>query len=190
VQDPPARLRRDPEGIEQGGIDGGVAEPHPVVAQAGRVEGGAQDAQRLGRAVGRRRADELDSRLEELPRLPPLGPHAAVGVREVGEAQRRLGAGVARGHDAGDRQRHVRAQGEGVAALVEQLVSRARIVELRAFQRRGVLERRRVDLAVAARLEHASHRLRDRAQLAHLVGQHVAGSAGDPVGHRSGSDRI
>ena len=74
---------------------------------------------------GAGRADELDAR--------PAGTRAsgrgagvtcAVGVGDVAEAQRRLGRLVARGHDARDRHRHVRAQREHVAVVVEHAVGR------------------------------------------------------------------
>ncbi len=51
-------------------------------------------------------------------------------------------------------------------------------------EHRLVLERRRVHLAVAVALEHAAQSVGDRAQLARLVGQHVAGAAGDRMHHR------
>ena len=62
--------------------------------------------------------------------------------------------------------------------------------ELRAITEavRGVFEARGYGEIYTPALEYAS--TLERAELAHLVGQHVAGSAGDPVGHRSGSDRI
>ena len=96
-------------------------------------------------------ADELDPRLQQLAVLPALGPHGAVGVGDVAEAQRQLGVRVARGDDARDRDRHVRAQHEHVALLVEQLVRGVGGRRVPARQHLLVLERRRVDLAVAAR---------------------------------------
>ena len=68
-----------------------VAEADPVVAQADGVERVAQDGQRLGGSLRRGRADELDPGLQELAHLAAVRAHAAVGVGEVAEAQRRLG---------------------------------------------------------------------------------------------------
>ena len=48
-----------------------------------------------------------------------------------------------------------------------------------------VLQRGRPDLAVAVVLEDAADGLGDVAQLAHLVGQHVAGAGGNGVDLRA-----
>ena len=136
--------------------------------------------------VGRGGADQLDPGLEELARLAALRAHAAVGVREVAEAQRRLGVAVARRDQARDRDRHVRAEHEHLAVLVEHAVRGAARVHVGALERALVLERRRVDLAVAGPLEHLADAVGHRAQLAHLVGQEVSRSAGDAIDHRPG----
>ena len=104
---------------------------------------------------GRGRADQLDARLQQLARLPALRAHAAVAVREVAEAQRRLARGVAGGDDARDRHGHVRAQHEHGAGLVEHAVGGLRFGHVGAREHRLVLERGRVDLAVAVALEDA-----------------------------------
>ena len=86
-----------------------------------------------------------------------------------------------------DEMRELRAITDALHATFEQYgygEVRTPAIEYEEVLRRGgvaarehllVLERRRGDLAVAARVEHAAHRRLDRAQLAHLVGQHVAG---------------
>jgi len=83
------------------------AHAHAVVAQARRVQGATQHRQRLHRPVRGRRADQLDARLQELARLPALGPDGPVGVGEIAEAQRRIRGGVARPDDPRDRHGHV-----------------------------------------------------------------------------------
>ena len=55
--------------------------------QAGGVERGAENLQHLDRALRSVGSDQLDARLQELPLLPPLWAHRAVGVREVTETQ-------------------------------------------------------------------------------------------------------
>ena len=66
--------------------------------------------------------------------------------------------------------------------VVEHAVGRLRAA-VAAAQHALVLDRRRVDLAVAVALEDAAQRVGDRAQLPHLVGQHVARAARDAVDH-------
>ncbi len=134
---------------------------------------------------GAGRADELDTGLQQLPRLAALGAHAAVAVRQVAEAQRRLAALIARRDDARDRHGHVRAQNEDGPRLVEHAVGRLSFGHLGAREHRLVLQRRRVHLAIAVTLEHAAKRVRDRADLARLFGKHVAGAAWDWVDHGS-----
>ena len=176
------RSAATPERLQQRRVQRRVAEPDAVGLQAGGVERRAQHRQRLGGALRARDADQLDPGLQELARLPALRAHAAVGVREVAEAQRRLGVGVAGRDQPRDRDRHVRAQHEHVAVLVEHPVGRAAAPAMSARSKvLLVLERGRVDLAVAGALEHGAHAVGHRAQLAHLVGQHVARSAGDAV---------
>ena len=140
---------------------------------------------RLGRPLGRGGADQLDPGLQELARLAALRANPAVAVGVVGEAQRQLRGGVAGADDARDRDRHVRAQHQDLAVLVEDAVGGPDAVERAATEHRLVLERGRGDLAVAGGVERRAHRLDDRAQLAHLVGQHVACPAGDRNDHRA-----
>ena len=128
--------------------------------------------------AGARHADQLDAALEELARLPGAALRGAVGVGEVAEAERRLGVRVAGGHHAGDRDRHVRAQRQHLPCLVEEPVARAGRALVADAQHLLVLERGRPHLAVAGALEGAAQALRQRAQLAHLVGEHVAGPLG------------
>jgi hypothetical protein len=103
-------------------------------------------------------------------------------VREGAEAQRRLDVRIARGHQPRDRDGHVRAQQEHRAVVVEEPVDA--VAAGHPAHDRLVLDRRRPHLAVAEALEHGAHRLGDRTQLAHLVGQDVAGPGGDRV-HRA-----
>ena len=90
MEDALPRLGRHRERVEKRAVQRGVPEADAVVAQPGGVERAAQDAERLGRALGRRRADQLDARLQEFAGLAALRSHAAVGVREVAEPQGRL----------------------------------------------------------------------------------------------------
>ena len=143
LQDRRARRLRHAQRVEQRRVQRRVAQPDAVGVQADGVEHLAQQLERLDRAVRARRADELDPRLQHLPRLPALRAHGAVGVGEVAEAQRRSGRRVARRHHARDRDRHVRAQHEHVALLVEQPVGGLGRRRVAARQRRLVLERRR-----------------------------------------------
>jgi len=107
-------------------------------------------------------------------------------VREVAEAQRRLARAVAGGDDARDRHGHVRAQHEHSAGLVEHAVGRPRLGHVGAREHRLVLERRRVNLAVAVALESAAQDVGDRAHLARLFWEHVARAARDRVDHLDG----
>jgi hypothetical protein len=169
--------------VEQGRVERGVAEADAVVGEADRVERLAEHRQGLGGAGRPGNADQLDPGLEHLAVLPALGPHRAVGVRDVAEAQRRIRARVAGRDDARDRDRHVRAQHEHVALLVEQLVGGVGRRGVAAREHLLVLERGRVDLSVAVRVEDAAELLRHRVELAHLVRQDVARAA------RRGVDR-
>ena len=185
VQDLRPRALRHAGAVEQPRVQRRVAEPDPVVLQPGRVERRAQHGQRLGRALRPGRADELDPRLQDLARLPALRAHGAVGVRRSSRsaaAARRVG--VAGGDHARDRDRHVRAQHEHVAVLVEELVGGVGRGRVAAREHLLVLQRGRRDLAVAARVEHAADRLGDRAQLAQLVRQDVARAATGSGGSR------
>ncbi len=160
-----------------------VPEPDAVAAQPDRVQRAAQDRERLGGAGRARRADELDPGLEELAHLAAVRAHRAVGVGDVAEAQRRIGRRVARRDEPRDRDGHVGAQREDLAVVVEHPVRRRHVRPRRLGHDALVLDRRRVDLAVAVALEDGAQRLRDRAQLAHLVRQDVARAAGDRVDH-------
>ena len=177
-----AVLLVDPEAAQQRGIERGVAEADPIALQADGVQRVAQHGQRLGRPRGPGGADELDAGLQELAHLAAVRRDLPVGVGDVAEAQRRLGRLVARGHDARDRHGHVRAQGQHVAVVVDHAVGRLHAA-VAAAQDGLVLDRRRVDLAVAVALEDAAQGVGDRAQLPHLVGEHVAGAARDAVDH-------
>jgi hypothetical protein len=172
----------DAQAGQQRRVQGGVAEADAIALEADGVQRVAEHRQRLRRAGGARGADELDAGLEELAHLAAVRRDLAIGVGDVAEAQRRLGGLVARGHHARDRDRHVRAQREHVAVVVDHSVGRLD-APVAAAQGRLVLDRRRVDLAVAVELEDAAQGVRDRAQLPHLVGQHVAGPARDAVDH-------
>ena len=83
--------RSTPMPSQQAAEEAGVAEADARARQARRVERRAQHLEHLDRAAGRVGADQLDPGLEELALLPALRAHRAVGVREVAEAQRRLG---------------------------------------------------------------------------------------------------
>ena len=145
----------DPQAAEQGRIQRGVAQPDAIALQADRIERVAQHGERLGRAGGPGRPDELDAGLQELAHLAAVRRDLPVGVGDVAEAQRRLGRRVARRHHARDRHGHVGAQGEHVAVIVDDAVGRLHAA-VAAAQHRLVLDRRRVDLAVAVELEDAA----------------------------------
>jgi hypothetical protein len=172
----------DPDPAQERRIERGVAEAHSVALQADSIEGVAEDRERLGRPGGAGGAHELDAGLQELAHLPAVGRDAPVGVGDVAEAQRRLGGLIAGGDDARDRDRHVCAQGQDVAVVVDHAVGRLHAA-VAAAQHGLVLDRRRVDFAVAVQLEDAAQGVRDGAQLPHLVGEHIAGSARDAVDH-------
>ena len=178
------RLGRHTEPGEQRGIERGVSQADPVVLEAGCVQGAADDRQHLGGPVRSGRADQLDAGLEHLARVAALRPDRPVAVGEVAEAQRRLGVRVARRDHPRDRDRHVRAQDEDLAVLVEQAVGRTSPAQVGAGQHRLVLERGGVHLAVAGVLEDAAHGLRDGAQLARFVRKDVSGPARDGMDHR------
>ena len=78
------------EAGHQRGKQRGVAQADAVVLQAGRIERVAEHRERLGGALRRGRADQLDSRLQQLAWLAALRADAAVAVGEIAEAQRRL----------------------------------------------------------------------------------------------------
>ncbi len=162
------------------------ASPRPTryVSRPAASSAVAQDGEDLGGALGALGADQLDSGLEELAGLTPLRPDPAIGVREVTEAQRRLGVAIARRHQPGDRDGHVRAEHEHVTLFVEHPVRGAARVHVGTIERALVLERRRVHLAVTGTLEHFPDAVGHRAELAHLVGQEVSRSAGDAIDHR------
>ena len=157
LQDRRPRSVGHAHGVQQRRVQRRVAEPDLVAVEPDRVEHLAQQLDRLDRPLRPGRADELDPRLEHLARLATRRPHGAVGVGEVAEAQRRIRARVAGRHHARDRDRHVRAQHEHVALLVEQPVGGLGRRGVAARQRRLVLQRRRRHLAVAASVEHRAH---------------------------------
>ena len=73
--------------------------------------------------------------------------------------------------------------------LVEHPVRGSAGVHVGARERGLVLERGRVHLAVAGPFEHRPDPVGHRAQLAHLVRQEVARSAGNAINH-AGDDRV
>ena len=183
VEDPRALLSLDPELGEQLAVEVGVAEPEDGAVQPDGVERRAQHLEHLGGALRRRRAEQLDPGVHELAHLAALWADDPVGVADVGEAQRRLGVGEAGGDQAGDRDRHVGAQREQLAALVEEAVGADPAAALAALQHLVVLERRRRHLAVAEALEDVDQGRLERAKLAHLVRQDVPGARGYRVDH-------
>ncbi len=110
-----ARLSVDPELGQQLAVEIGVAEADHGPVETGGIERRLEHLDHLGGAVGRRGADQLDAGLGELAHLPALRAHRSIGVGQVTEAQRRLGAGVAGRDQARDRHRHVGAQRQQVA---------------------------------------------------------------------------
>jgi hypothetical protein len=173
-----------PERVEQIGVQRRIAKAHAVVAQAGGVQRGTQDAEHLGRARRAGSANQLHAGLQELAALSSLGAHAPVGVGDVGEAQRRFGVGVTGGDDPGDGDGHVGAQHQHAAVLVEDAVGGPGATEVGARKRLLELEGGRVHLAVASVREHRTDPVGHGAQLPHLVGENVAGATGDSVHHR------
>ena len=148
-----ARLALDPELGEQLAVEVGVAEPDHGAVEPGGVERRLEHLDHLGRALRRGRPDQLDPGLGELAHLAALRAHRPVGVGDVAEAERRLGVGEAAGDQAGDRDRHVGAQRQQLAALVEEAVGAGGGAAVAARQHLVVLDRRRRDLAVAVALE-------------------------------------
>ena len=139
----------DAEPAQQRGIERGVAEPDAIALQAGGVQRVAQHGRaprRCPRRRGRRSARSRPAGTRASAR--GAGATLPVGVGDVAEAQRRLGRLVARGHHARDRHRHVRAQRQHVAVVVDHPVGRLHAA-VAAAQDRLVLDRGRVDLAVA-----------------------------------------
>ena len=184
LEDRVARLSLDAVLGEQLAVEVGVAEPDHGPVQPGRGQRRLQHLDHLGGALRGRGADQLDAGLGELAHLAALGAHRAVGAGQVAEPHRHLGVGEAGGGEAGDRHGHFGAQGEQVAALVEEAVARAGRAPVAAGEHLVVLDRRRRDLAVAARLEDPEQRGLEPAQLAHLVGQDVSCPRGDRMNHR------
>ena len=122
-------------------------------AKARRGERVDHECDHLGVSRRARDADQLDAALEELARLPAPALDGAVGMREVAQPQRLGDALVAIRHQAGDRDRRVRAEREHVALVVEQAEARAGRGVVAAPQHVLVLDRGRPDLAVAGLLE-------------------------------------
>ena len=63
-EDQLAALGVHPERLQQRRVQGGVAEAHPVVLQAGGVQSGAEHPEHLSGAGGAGHADQLDARLQ------------------------------------------------------------------------------------------------------------------------------
>ena len=178
-----ARLALDPELGQQLAVEVGVAEADHGAVEAGRVERRLEHLDHLDGPLRRRGADQLDPGLGELAHLAALRAHRAEGVGQVAEPQRHLRVGVAAGDEPRDRHRHVGAQREQVAALVEEAVGGVGGAAVAAGEHLVVLDRGRRDLAVAPALEDLDHRQVQPAQLAHLVGQDVARPGRDRVDH-------
>ena len=150
---PVARLAVHPHLVEQLAVEVGVAEPDHGPRQAGRVKRRGQDLDHLGGALGSLGAEQLDAGLHELPHLAALRADRAVGVADVEEAERRLGAREPARDQARDRDRHVGAHREQLAALVEEPVGGRGTPLVAARKDLVVLDRRRAHLAVAEPLE-------------------------------------
>src|SRR5262249_55722234 len=103
---------------------------------------------------------------------------------------RGLGAREAARDQPRDRNRHVRAQCEQLAALVEELVGGPRSEAVAAGQHLVVLDRGGRDLAVAVLFEDADQRGVKLAQLAHLIGQDVPGPRWNRVDHPPDLTRV
>ena len=120
------------------------ASPRPTTARFSPTASSAALSTSITSAVpsGASGAEQLHPGVHELAHLGALRAHGAVGVADVGEAQRRLGVRVAAGGQAGDRDRHVGAQRQQLAALVEEAVGADAAAPLAALQHLVVLERR------------------------------------------------
>ena len=153
-----------------------VAEADHGAFEPERFERRREHLDQLDRPLRRIGADQLDADLAELAELPALRPHPPVDAARVGEAERPLLVGEPARHHAGDRHRHVVAEREHGAGLVEEAVGGRALRPLPLRDHLLVFDRRRRDLLVAALREQAEQRRLDRAQLAHLLREYVAGA--------------
>ena len=177
------RPRRNSQRPEQPAVEGAVANSEAMPPQPHLVERGQRERHHLGVALGPGHSDQLQTALQELARLPHATVRRAPRAGEVAEPDGRLDTSITRRDHPRDGDRHVGAQREHVALLVECAVASAGRALLPAAQHLLVLERGRVDLPVTGVLEADAHALADLAQLAHLVGQHVASARRDRVRH-------
>jgi hypothetical protein len=184
IQDPVARLVAHPELEEELTVEVRVPEADHRAGQARGVKRRAQNLDHLGGSIGSRCADQLHPRLGELAHLPALRVHGPVRPRDVGEAEGRLLVLQPRGDKTRDRNRHVRAHRQQLATLVEEPVRRVRVSLVAPPEHLRVLDRRGGDLPVASLFEGSAKRRLERAQLAHLLGQHVARPRWGRVDHR------
>ena len=184
VKDAGAVLTLHAELTEELAVQVGVAEAEDRPVEPDGVERRAQHLEYLRCSLWSRRAEQLDPGVEELADLPALRADGPIGVADVGEAVWRCGVREARRHQAGDRDGHVRAQGEQLAALVEEAIGADAASPLAPREHLVVFQRRRGDLAVAVALEDVDQGRLERAELAHLVRQDVPGARGNRVDHR------
>ena len=184
VEDPAPVLALHAELREQLPVEIGVAQPQYSAIEPDGVERSAQHLEHLGGPLRGRRAEQLDPGVQELADLRPLRADDPVGVADVTEAVGRLGVSEAARDEARDRDGHVGAQGEELAALVEEAVRAHPAAALSPLQDLVVLQGRRRDVAVAEALEHLDQGRLERAEFAHLVREDVPGSGWDRVDHR------
>ena len=140
----------------------------------------------LGVALGARDADQLDAALEELARLPAPRSHRAVGVcrssRGAAAARRPRSGWPPAGRSGSSCPSAARAPRRCSSNRPEAAPRR------RARRRAAAPPRTRARACTPRRSRRSSKRaaqpVAERAQLAHLVGQHVARARWDRVDHR------
>ena len=192
----PTRSRRD-ERLEQ--RHARLARARPSVVEQAAVQRRRRPRPRGGAAARRRRAprtdaraprpspsgagdaDQLDARLEELARLRRAAAARPVGVREVAEPQRRLG--VARSGWPPRARSGSSCRSAAPARCPARRTSGSAGAAPRARRRGAAPPRTRAPACRPRRSRRRSNTARmrsvDRAQLAHLVRQHVARAAGN-----------
>ena len=184
LQDAVAAAVRDAQLIQELAVEISVTQADHRPRQSSSIQRRAQDLDHLGGPVRRLRPDQLHAGLGELAHLASLGTDRPVGARDVAEPERRLGADEPRRRQAGDRDRHVGAHRQQLAALVEEAVRGGRAAVVAAREHLVVLDRRRRHLAVAEPFEGVGQRRFEAPQLPHLVGKHISSTRWNPVGHR------
>ena len=163
-------------GVRQQGRKGAHAPAHQAhVGNVERLESGEDEPHGLGIAHRSPGADELEAELGELARAARQAHPPSHHGRLVAQTQRQGGLAQARRHETRDRARVVGAHHHEAPIVIKQLKWRL-CGAAPPFERRTVLQKRRLDRQVTRLAQYAAYGIGDILAHQRLLGQDIAKS--------------